>query len=46
MVVVCLREVSIAAPRTHNLAGALVTRSLDVEPRMSRTLAGITSAAR
>lgn len=46
MVVVCLREVLIAAPRTHNLAGALVTLNLDVEPRMSRTLAGITSAVK
>jgi hypothetical protein len=46
MVVVCLREVSTAAPRTHNLAGVLVTPSLDVEPRMSRTLVGIMSAAK
>jgi hypothetical protein len=37
MVVVCRREVLIAAPRTHNLAGALLIHSLAVEPRMSRT---------
>ena len=46
MVAVCLREVLTAAPRTPNLGGALVTLSLDVEPRMSRTLVGITSAAK
>jgi hypothetical protein len=47
MAVVCRREVSIVAPGTHNLAGALLTRSLDVELRMSRTLVvGIASAVR
>jgi hypothetical protein len=46
MVVVCRREVSIAAPRTHNLAGGPVTQCLDVEPRMSHTLAGIASAVK
>jgi hypothetical protein len=37
MVVVCRREVLIAAPGTHNLAGALRIHSLDVGLRMSRT---------
>ena len=47
MVVVCPREVSTAAPRTHNLAGALQTQCLDVELRMSRTLVvGIASAVK
>ena len=39
MVVVCHREASTAAPRTHNLAGALRIHSLDVGLRMSRTRA-------
>ena len=46
MVVVCLREVWIAAPRTHNLAGARVTQCLDVELRTSLTPVAITSAVK
>ena len=37
MVVVCLREVSTAALRTHNLAGVPVTQCRGVALRMSRT---------
>ena len=46
MVVVCHPEASIVAPRTHNLAGVLVTRCLDVAPRTSLTWLETTSAVR